>query len=115
MSAATLRRACAVHPIAAMQSEYSLWTRNPELGVLDACAELGVTFVAFSPVGRGFFADEPLDPGTFHETDLRASMPRFEQENYAQNLSKLAAARKIISSRTSTRCASSSPGRWWSD
>jgi aryl-alcohol dehydrogenase-like predicted oxidoreductase len=95
MSAATLRRACAVHPIAAMQSEYSLWTRNPELGVLDACAELGVTFVAFSPVGRGFFADEPLQPGTFHETDLRVSMPRFQEDNYARNLEKLDAVRDI--------------------
>lgn len=95
MSAATLRRACAVHPIAAMQSEYSLWTRNPELGVLDACAELGVTFVAFSPVGRGFFADEVLQPEGFHETDLRASMPRFQPDNYAQNLLKLEATRQI--------------------
>jgi len=95
MSAATLRRACAVHPIAAMQSEYSLWTRNPELGVLDACAELGVTFVSFSPVGRGFFADEPLRPDAFHEADLRCSMPRFQQENYARNLAKLDATRAI--------------------
>ena len=95
MSAATLRRACAVHPIAAMQSEYSLWTRNPELGVLSACAELGVTFVSFSPVGRGFFADEPLQPDGFHETDLRNGMPRFEPNNYSQNLEKLAATRAI--------------------
>jgi len=95
MSAATLRRACAVHPIAAMQSEYSLWTRNPELGVLDACAELAVTFVAFSPVGRGFFADAPLRPEAFHETDLRASMPRFAGDNYAKNLDKLTATRAI--------------------
>jgi aryl-alcohol dehydrogenase-like predicted oxidoreductase len=95
MSAATLRRACAVHPIAAMQSEYSLWTRNPELGVLDACAELGVTFVAFSPVGRGFFADERLRPETFHEGDLRRGMPRFEGDNYARNLEKLESTRAI--------------------
>jgi aryl-alcohol dehydrogenase-like predicted oxidoreductase len=95
MSAETLRRACAVHPIAAMQSEYSLWTRNPELAVLDACKALGVTFVAFSPVGRGFFADEPLRPDAFHEGDLRVSMPRFERANYARNLEKLAATRKI--------------------
>jgi aryl-alcohol dehydrogenase-like predicted oxidoreductase len=95
MSAATLRRACAVHPIAAMQSEYSLWTRNPELGVLDACAELGVTFVAFSPVGRGFFADQRLQPETFDDTDLRRSMPRFEGDNYLRNLEKLDAARAI--------------------
>ena len=60
MSAATLRRAHAVHPIAAMQSEYSLWTRNPEIAVLQACRELGVAFVAFSPVARGFLAGLPL-------------------------------------------------------
>lgn len=95
MSAATLRRAHAVHPIAAIQSEYSLWTRNPELGVLHACAELGVKFVSFSPVGRGFFADEALRPEAFHETDLRCSMPRFQDDNYARNLTKLNATREI--------------------
>ncbi|MFK7915275.1 MAG: aldo/keto reductase [Pseudomonadales bacterium] len=95
MSADTLRRAAAVHPIAAMQSEYSLWTRNPELGVLDACKELGTTFVAFSPVGRGFFADQALDPKAFHETDLRCGMPRFADDNYARNLEQLAATREI--------------------
>ncbi|MFU8814971.1 MAG: aldo/keto reductase [Pseudomonadales bacterium] len=95
MSAATLRRACAVHPIAAMQSEYSLWTRNPELAVLDACVELGTTFVAFSPVGRGFFADQRLQPEAFHDTDLRRGMPRFEPDNYTRNLAKLDAAREI--------------------
>jgi aryl-alcohol dehydrogenase-like predicted oxidoreductase len=60
---ATLRRASTVHPVAAVQSEYSLWTRQPELGMLQACAELGTTFVAFSPVGRGIFADRFPDPG----------------------------------------------------
>lgn len=95
MSAATLRRANAVHPIAAMQSEYSLWTRNPELGVLDACAELGTTFVAFSPVGRGFFADATLEPASFHEKDLRRGMPRFDNGNYPQNLEILQATRAI--------------------
>jgi aryl-alcohol dehydrogenase-like predicted oxidoreductase len=59
---ATLRRASTVHPVAAVQSEYSLWTRQPELGMLQACAELGTTFVAFSPVGRGIFADRFPDP-----------------------------------------------------
>ncbi|MDP1086580.1 aldo/keto reductase, partial [Klebsiella pneumoniae] len=61
VSAATLRRAHAVHPIAAVQTEYSLWTRNPEIAVLDACRELGVSFVAFSPVARGFLCGPPLD------------------------------------------------------
>lgn len=95
MSATTLRRACAVHPIAAMQSEYSLWTRNPELGVLQACAEAGVAFVAFSPVGRGFFSTQPLAPERFHESDMRRSMPRFQGDNYQANLQKLSAMRAI--------------------
>ncbi|MEM1435889.1 MAG: aldo/keto reductase [Pseudomonadota bacterium] len=95
MSATTLRRAHAVHPIAAMQSEYSLWSRNPELGVLDTCAELGTTFVAFSPVGRGFFADTPLDPDAFHEKDLRRGMPRFAIDNYGRNLEILRTTREL--------------------
>ena len=95
MSAETLRRAHAVHPIAAMQSEYSLWTRNPEISVLETCAELGVTFVSFSPVGRGFFADEPLNTEALHEIDLRGGLPRFQADNYARNLQKLDATRAI--------------------
>ena len=86
MSAATLRRAHAAHPVAALQSEYSLWTRNPELGVLDACAELGVAFVAFSPVGRGQFGNQKLNPDEFQDGDLRRTMPRFAQDNFARNL-----------------------------
>ncbi len=87
MSAATLRRAHAVHPIMAMQTEYSLWTRNPEIAVLDACRDLGVAFVAFSPVARGFLSATPpqaLEPG-----DIRAGMPRFLGETYAANLKLL--------------------------
>lgn len=85
MSAETVRRAHAVHPIAALQTEYSLWTRNPEIAVLDTCRELGITFVAFSPVGRGFLT------GTFPEKELtpddfRAVMPRFTGSNYSSNL-----------------------------
>ena len=89
MSAATLRRAHATHPIAAIQSEYSPWTRNPELGVLDACAELDIAFVAFSPVARGYFADTALVPESFHKADLRRTMPRFDADNYAKNLQLL--------------------------
>ncbi|MEZ5998184.1 MAG: aldo/keto reductase [Hyphomonas sp.] len=89
-----LRRAHAVHPIAALQSEYSLWVRNPEIAVKAACEELGVALVAFSPVGRGFLADPPVDPARFHESDLRRSIfPRFLPENYAQNLPLLEEAR----------------------
>lgn len=85
MSAATLRRAHAVHPIAAMQTEYSLWTRNPEIAVLQACRELGVSFVAFSPIARGFLAGLPLQPENFDANDFRRSMPRFLGANFVQN------------------------------
>ncbi|WP_092937428.1 aldo/keto reductase [Paracidovorax wautersii] len=84
VSAATLRRAAAVHPIAAVQTEYSLWTRNPEIAVLDACRELGTAFVAFSPVARGFLCG-PMDVGALDAKDIRRAMPRFSPENYAAN------------------------------
>ena len=89
MSAATLRRAHAVHPIAAVQTEYSLWTRNPEIAVLDACRELGVAFVAFSPLARGFLGGELRDVAALDAKDIRRSMPRFEPANYAANLQLL--------------------------
>ncbi|MFL5296151.1 MAG: aldo/keto reductase [Phenylobacterium sp.] len=85
VSAATLRRAHAAHPITALQNEYSPWTRNPELGVLEACRELGVAFVAFSPVGRGFLAGGASDPARFGEGDMRANMPRFQGEALQAN------------------------------
>ena len=86
MSAETLRRAHAVHPVAAMQTEYSLWTRNPEIAVLDACAELGTTFVAFSPVGRGVLANGVRNVADLPEGDFRRTMPRFNAENWPKNL-----------------------------
>lgn len=89
VSATTLRKAHAVHPIAAVQTEYSLWTRNPEIAVLAACRELGATFVAFSPVARGFLCDALQDVGSLHEKDIRRGMPRFEPANYAANLKLL--------------------------
>lgn len=85
VSAATLRRAHAVHPIAALQSEYSLWTRNPEIAVLDACRELGTAFVAFSPLARGFLGGELHDISKLAPSDIRRSMPRFSPANYAAN------------------------------
>jgi aryl-alcohol dehydrogenase-like predicted oxidoreductase len=90
VSAATLRRAHAVHPIAAVQTEYSLWTRNPEIAVLQACRELGVAFVAFSPVARGFFSDPPLDTGVLDAGDLRRTNPRFVGDTWSRNLERLA-------------------------
>jgi len=89
VSAPTLRRACAAHPIAALQTEYSPWTRNPEIAVLDACHELSVTFVAFSPVGRGFLAGGVRDPGKFQPGDMRIAMPRFQGDAFAANLAML--------------------------
>jgi aryl-alcohol dehydrogenase-like predicted oxidoreductase len=89
VSAASLRRAHAVHPIAAVQSEYSLVTRNPEIAVLDACRELGTSFVAFSPVGRGFLAGAVPDVARLSSGDLRRSLPRFEPAHHARNLGLL--------------------------
>ena len=86
MSAETLRKAAAIHPIAAMQTEYSPQTRNPEIAVLDACRDLGTTFVAFSPVGRGSLPGTLRNPAALPEGDLRKSWPRFVGENWAKNL-----------------------------
>ena len=86
VSAATLRRAQAVHPIAALQTEYSLWTRNPEIAVLEACRELDVALVAFSPLGRGFLTAQLPDVQAFEANDIRRSMPRFSSAHVAANL-----------------------------
>ena len=86
MSADTLRRAHATHPVAAVQTEYSLWTRNPEIAVLETCRELGVTLVAFSPVGRGVLANGVRDMAALPEKDLRHTMPRFNADNWPKNL-----------------------------
>ena len=85
VSAATLRRAHAVHPIAAVQSEYSVWTRNPAFGVLAACRDVGATFVAFSPLARGFFTDRGVDVAQFVGGDIRRGMPRFQEPHLQRN------------------------------
>jgi aryl-alcohol dehydrogenase-like predicted oxidoreductase len=87
VSATTLRKAHAVHPIAALQTEYSLWTRNAEVAVLDTCRELGITFVAFSPLARGLFGGRLRDVSTLPPKDIRLAMPRFQGENFTKNLS----------------------------
>jgi aryl-alcohol dehydrogenase-like predicted oxidoreductase len=89
VSGATLRRAHAVHPIAAVQSEYSLCTRNPEIAVLDACRGLGTTFVAFSPLARGFLTGSSPDAEAFDAKDIRRAMPRFSPANHKANLGLL--------------------------
>lgn len=85
VSADTLRRAHAVHPVAAVQTEYSLWTRNPEVALLDTCRELSVALVAFSPLARGFLAGAIADPEDLPETDIRRRMPRFQAPHFAVN------------------------------
>ncbi len=95
ISAETLRRAHAVHPITAVQSEYSLWSRNPEIAVLAAARSLGVAFVAFSPLARGFLTDTLSDVSGFDARDIRRAMPRFEPEIYPRNLALLAPFRAL--------------------
>jgi len=90
VSALTLRRAHAVHPITALQSEYSLWTREPEIATLKACRELGTAFVPFSPLARAFLTGTLRDPQAELEAkDIRNQMPRFDAANYAKNLDLL--------------------------
>ena len=91
VSAATLRKAHAVHPIAALQTEYSLWTRNPEIAVLQACRDLGTAFVAFSPVARAYLSGALRDVSALDAKDIRRGMPRFEPAHYAANLALLPA------------------------
>ena len=86
VTGATLRRAQAVHPISAVQSEYSLWTRDPEDGVLPTCRELGVAFVPFSPLGRGFLTGKVRSLEGLPSTDFRRGVPRFREENLGRNL-----------------------------
>jgi aryl-alcohol dehydrogenase-like predicted oxidoreductase len=91
----TVRRACAVHPIAAVQSEYSLWTRNPELGLIQACAEAGAILVAFSPLARGYLSGLLQDVETFADNDFRHANPRFQGVNWRRNRDRLQAYLKL--------------------
>lgn len=89
VSAKTLGRAQNEHPIAALQTEYSLWSRNAEIAVLDFCRDNGIAFVAFSPLARGFLTNGLRDVSTLEPKDIRNNMPRFNAENYTQNLALL--------------------------
>jgi aryl-alcohol dehydrogenase-like predicted oxidoreductase len=102
VSAATLRRARAAYPIAAVQNEYSLWSRNPELGLLAACRELGVTLVAFAPLGRGFLADAVDDASRFVPKDIRRNMPRFQEPHFAANRRLLGGLRELAGEKGCT-------------
>lgn len=95
----TLRRAHAERACTAVQSEYSLWSRLPELGMIQATAELGVAFVPFSPLARGMLGEKPLDPSTFSDTDFRRSIPRFSDDNFARNEAAFAPFKDFARSR----------------
>jgi aryl-alcohol dehydrogenase-like predicted oxidoreductase len=95
----TLARASAAHPIAAVQSEYSLWTRDPEDGTLDACRRLGVGFVPYSPLGRGFLTGAIRSPDDFEADDYRRTSPRFQGENFAKNLALVDTVTAIAESK----------------
>jgi aryl-alcohol dehydrogenase-like predicted oxidoreductase len=95
----TLRRASRVHPIAALQSEYSLFSRDVEVAVLPACRELGIGFIAYSPLGRGFLSGRYRSLADFPEGDYRRTAPRFQGENFAKNLALVAKVEQIAKRR----------------
>jgi aryl-alcohol dehydrogenase-like predicted oxidoreductase len=99
---ATLRRAHAVHPISAVQTEYSLWTRDPEDEVLATCRELGIGFVAYSPLGRGFLTGQITRPEDLAADDYRRFSPRFQGENFAKNLELVGRVRSIAEEKRCT-------------
>lgn len=101
-SAATIRAAHAVHPVTAVQSEYSLWTRDPEAEVLPALAELGIGFVPFSPLGKGFLTGAVDSSTTFAEGDIRHRVPRFEAENLAANQALVDHVRTLADTKDAT-------------
>lgn len=100
--AATLRRAHAVHPIAALQSEYSLWVRDPENSVLPVCRELGIGFVPYSPLGRGMLAGSIRTQADLAENDFRKGLPRFQPENLAANNAQIDLIEKIAADKQIT-------------
>jgi aryl-alcohol dehydrogenase-like predicted oxidoreductase len=98
----TIRRAHAVHPITALQTEYSLWSRDPEETILPTCRDLGVGFVPYSPLGRGFLTGRYKSPDDFAPDDWRRSNPRFQGENFARNLELVAAIERLGSAKRCT-------------
>ena len=101
-SAATIRRGHKVHPFAALQTEYSLWTRDVETELLPLCRELGIGFVAYSPLGRGFLTGTITDPNALSEKDGRRNMPRFKGENFDRNVKLLADYKALAAAETCT-------------
>jgi len=108
--AETIRRAHAVHPITALQSEYSLWTRDPEDEVLPVCRELGIGFVPYSPLGRGFLTGKIQKPEDLPEDDYRKTTPRFQGENFQRNLEIVKRVEEIAREK---RCTSAQLALAW--
>jgi len=102
VSAATLRRAHAVHPVTAVQTEYSLWTRDVETEVLPTCRELGIGLVAYSPLGRGFLTGRFQHDAPFEQGDFRASLPRFQPENITRNRALVAVVTALAARKSCT-------------
>ena len=100
--AETIRAAHAVHPITALQSEYSLWTRDPETEVLGVCRELGIGFVPYSPLGRGFLTGKIQKPEDLPDDDYRKTTPRFQGENFQRNLDLVKRVEEIAREKRST-------------
>jgi len=98
----TLRRAAKIHPIAALQTEYSLWSRDPEDGLLDVTRELGIAFVAYSPLGRGFLAGQIRKFEDLKQDDYRRQSPRFQGENFQRNLELVARVEELATEKNST-------------
>jgi aryl-alcohol dehydrogenase-like predicted oxidoreductase len=101
-SATTIRRAHAIHPITALQSEYSLWSRDPEGEILDTLQELGIGFVPYSPLGRGFLTGQFQNPEDIPEGDFRRHNPRFQGENFYQNLKLVDSVKEIAAEKNVT-------------
>ncbi len=99
ISPGTLRRAHAVRPCMAVQNEYSLWSRQPELGLIQTCAELGTAMVPFSPLARGVFGRRPIDPALLPAQDFRLTIPRFHGHDWLLNLAKIDAFRALAAAR----------------
>ncbi len=102
VSAATLKRAQAIHPISAVQTEYSLWSRDPEREILDFCKESGVAFVAYSPLGRGFLTGQITKPDDLAADDWRRNAPRFQMENFDKNLALVEKVKAIAKEKGCT-------------
>jgi aryl-alcohol dehydrogenase-like predicted oxidoreductase len=109
-AATTIRRAHAVHPIAALQSEYSLWTREPEDGILDLCTELGIGFVPYSPLGRGMLTGQVKSTEEFNAADFRRTSPRFQGDNFQKNLEMV---RQIEEMASEKRCTAAQLALAW--